>query len=55
MMNILDNYGEVLLQQHEGSRQLASALAKSARASLRRLVKLLIAVHRHAPGEYHPG
>ena len=55
MMNILDNYGEVLLQQHEGSRQIASALAKSARSSVLRLAKLLSAVRRRVPGERNPG
>ena len=54
-MNTLDNYGEILLQQHEGNCQIASALAKSARASVRRLAKLLIAMHRHGPGEHLPG
>ena len=55
MMNTLDNYGAALLQQHEGNRQIASALAKCARMSVRRLAKLLIAVRRHVPGEYPPG
>jgi hypothetical protein len=40
-MNILDNYGEVLLQQHEGKRQIASVLAESARVLVQRLAKLL--------------
>ena len=54
-MNIVDNYGQVMLQQHEGNRQIASALAKSAQVSVRRLARLLLAVHRHGLGEHPPG
>ena len=54
MMNTLDSYGEALLQQHEGNRQIASALAKSARVTVQRLAKLLIAVRRHVPEECPP-
>lgn len=42
-MKILETYGEILLQQHEGNRQIASALAEGARMSVRRLAKLLAA------------
>ncbi len=48
MMNTFDNYGEMLLQQHEGNRQIASALAKYARVLVRRFAKLL-AMRRHVP------
>ena len=54
-MNNLDQYGEILLQQHEGGRQIATALANGARVSVRRLAKLLNAVRRHVPGGYPPG
>ena len=54
-MNIFDNYGEILLRQHEGSRQIASALAGSAQALGRRLAKLLAAMRRHGPGGHPPG
>lgn len=50
-LRIIDNYGEAMLQQHEGNRQIASALAQSARASFRRFAKLLTALRRHVPGE----
>ena len=55
MMNTLDHYGEVLLQQHEGNRQIASALAKGARVSVRRLARLLVAMLRHVPEGHPPG
>ena len=54
-MNILDNYGTVLLEQHEGNRQIASALTKSAQASVWRLAKFLVAVSRHGLKEFPPG
>ena len=47
-MNIFEHYGTAVLQQHEGSQQLASALAVSVRTWLRRLPKLL-AGPRRAP------
>lgn len=47
-MNIFEHYGAMMLLQHEGSRQFASALAGSVRALLRRLPKLL-AGHHSAP------
>jgi hypothetical protein len=40
-MRIIEQNGKVLLQQHEGNRQLASALADSAPVLLRRLTKSL--------------
>lgn len=52
-MNILDRYGEVLLQQHEGNRQVASALAQSARGLVRRVAKLLTTMRGRVPGG-HP-
>lgn len=52
-MNIFENYGEILLQQHDGNRQLASALAGSVQALVRRLANLLVVTRRHVPGE-HP-
>ena len=49
-MNALDNYGAILLQQHEGNRQIASALARSAHVSVQRLAKLLSAVRCRVSG-----
>ena len=49
-MRIFDTYGEILLQQQEGNRQIASALLAHARAS-RLFGKLLATLRRHAPGE----
>lgn len=49
-MNTFTNYGEILLQQHEGKRQIASALAGNMRVLVRRLGKLLMAVCRHESG-----
>ena len=54
-MNILDNYGEMLLQQHKGNQQIASALAARARVLVRRLAKLLLAVRLHGLGTFPPG
>ncbi len=48
-MNILEHYGTAMLQQHEGSQQLASALANSVRVWLRRLPKLLAGTFHRAP------
>lgn len=52
-MNIIENYGKVVLQQHEGNRQLASILANSARMLLRRLTASLAKALRRVPGA-HP-
>ncbi len=52
-MSIFDNYGEMLLRQHEGNRQIASVLAAGAQALGRRLAKLLTAMRRHRSGG-HP-
>lgn len=49
-MNSFSNYGEILLQQHEGRRQIASALASSVRVLVRRVAKLLTAMRRHDLG-----
>lgn len=49
-MNIIENYGTALLQQHEGNRQLASALASSARALFQRLATLLAKTLRRVLG-----
>ena len=51
IVSILETYGEVLLQQHEGNRQIASALAEGARVSVRCFAKLLAAIRRHSPGK----
>ena len=48
-MNIFEHYGTAVLQQHEGNQQLASALAASVRALLRRLPKLLAGPHHRTP------
>ncbi len=45
-MNIFEHYGAIMLLQHEGNQQFASALAGSVRALLRRLPKLLAGHHR---------
>ena len=52
-MNFIENYGKVLLQQHEGNRQLASALAGNAQSLLRRATMLLAKAFRRVPGA-HP-
>ncbi len=51
-MNFIKHNGKVLLQQHEGNRQLASALVDSAHVLLRRLTKLLAQILRRVPGAY---
>lgn len=48
-MNIFEHHGTVVLQQHEGNRLLASALAGSVRAWIRRLPKLLAGPRHRAP------
>lgn len=48
-MNIFEHYGTVMLQQHEGNQQLASALARSVRVLLRRAAKLLAGTLRRVP------
>ena len=52
-MNFIEQHGKVLLQQHEGNRQLASALADSAHVLLGRLTTLLAKAFRRIPGA-HP-
>lgn len=52
-MNIIEHSGEVMLQQHEGNRQIASALAHSAHVLLGRLTTLLANALRRVPGA-HP-
>ncbi len=52
-MNIIKHNGELLLLQHEGNRQLASALADGAHILLQRLTKLLAKALRRKPGA-HP-
>jgi len=52
-MNYLETRGKILLQQHEGDLQLAAALAESAGALSRRLMKLLVTALRHVP-DTHP-
>lgn len=52
-MNIFEHNGEVLLQQYEGNRQFASALADGAQVLLRRLTKLLAKALRRVRGA-HP-
>ena len=49
-MRVFDNYGEILLLQHEGNRQIASALLASAWVP-RRFAKLLAALRRRSPGK----
>ena len=51
-MNITEQNGKVLLQQHGGSRQLASVLVDSAHVLLRRLATLLAKAHRRVLGAY---
>jgi hypothetical protein len=51
-MNIIEHNDKILLQQHEGNRQFASALADSAQMLLRRLTKLLAKMPRRIPGAY---
>ena len=48
-MDILEHYGTAVLQQHEGSRQLASALAGNVRALARRLTRLLAGPDHRTP------
>ncbi len=52
-MNFIEYNGKALLQQHEGNRQLASALGNGAQLLLRRMAKLLAAAFRRVPGA-HP-
>ena len=52
-MNIIEHNGNVLLQQHEGNRQIAFALARNAQALFRRLTRLLANGFRRVPGA-HP-
>jgi len=52
-MNFIEHNGKVLLQQHEGNRQLASALAGNVHALLRHLTTLLAKALRRIPGA-HP-
>ena len=52
-MNIIEDNGKVLLQQHKGNQQLALALADSAHLLLQRLTKLLAKALRRIPGA-HP-
>lgn len=49
-MNTFNNYGEILLQQHEGKRQIASALARNIQVLVLRFAKLLVAMRRHKSG-----
>lgn len=51
-MNFIERHGNALLQQHEGNRQLASALADSTQLLFRRLAKLLAKVLHRIPGAY---
>ncbi len=51
-MNFIEQHGEMLLQQHEGNRQLASALADNAQLLFRRLTKLLTKALHRIPGAY---
>jgi hypothetical protein len=51
-MNFIEQHGKVLLQQHEGNRQLASALADSTQLLFRRLTKLLAKAFHRIPGAY---
>lgn len=51
-MNIIEINGKALLQQHEGNRQLASALSNGAQLLLRRVTKLLTVAFRRVPGAY---
>lgn len=51
-MNIIEHQSKVLFQQHEGNRQLASALASSARVLFQRLATLLAKTLRRVPGAY---
>ena len=48
-MNIFEHYGTAMLQQHEGSRQLATALAGSVRVWFQRLPKVLAGSPRRTP------
>lgn len=52
VLDIFKDYGEFLLQQHEGSGQLASALAEGVRVSVRRFAELLKALRHHAPDKH---
>lgn len=52
-MNIIEQNGKLLLQQHEGNRQLASALADGAHILLQHLTRLLAKALRRKPGA-HP-
>lgn len=52
-MNFIEHNGKALLQQHEGNRQIAFALADNAQVLLRHLTKLLAKVLRRIPGA-HP-
>ena len=52
-MNFIEHNGKALLQQHEGTRQLASALTDGAQVLLRRLTKLLATALRRV-GRAHP-
>lgn len=52
-MNFIEDHGRVLLQQHEGSRQIASALADNVHVLFRRLMVLLAKALRRIPGA-HP-
>ena len=49
-MNIIEDYGNAVLQQHEGSRQLASALANNAHVLLQRLTDWLAKARARIPG-----
>lgn len=51
-MNIFEQHGEVMLQQHEGNRQLASALADGTRLLLQRFTKFLVKVLCRVPGAH---
>jgi len=52
-MNFIEHHGKVLLQQHEGNRQLALALAESTHVLLRHVTVLLAKALRRIPGA-HP-
>lgn len=49
-MNMFEEFGNSLLQQHEGNQQLASALADGVRVLMQRLRHLLSSTLRNLPG-----
>lgn len=51
-MNFLHAWGEALIQQHEGDRQVACALVRGVRALARRVGRLVGAALSHRPGEH---